>query len=99
MRVHGATVFDRDDEGVCEDTRLVVPTRRDNRDELTAEINSRPRTKPTRRWQETAPSADAPELVAGTSFADAPDLAPGSYTVAVMPGETQLFRVPEDSGG
>lgn len=50
------------------------------------------------QWQKMAPSGDAPELVAGTSFADAPELTPGSYTVDVMPGEIQLFRVPAEWG-
>ena len=38
MRVYGATVFDREDKGACQDTQLVVPIGTDNRPELTAEI-------------------------------------------------------------
>ncbi|WP_152364864.1 vWA domain-containing protein [Microlunatus speluncae] len=38
MRVYGATVFDRKDEGACEDTQLVVPIGTGNQAKLKAQI-------------------------------------------------------------
>ena len=38
LRVYGATVFDRDDEGACTDSQLVVPIGTGNRAALTDEI-------------------------------------------------------------
>lgn len=39
MRLYGATVFDRADEGACQDTQLVVPIDSSNRDDLQQEID------------------------------------------------------------
>jgi Ca-activated chloride channel family protein len=39
MRVFGATVFSRDDTGACEDSQLVVPLDKGNRDALNSEID------------------------------------------------------------
>ena len=55
-------------------------------------------------WQETgayvAPSVPgkAQKLVAGTGFADAPRIGTGRYALDIVPGESQIVRVPLDWG-
>lgn len=44
------------------------------------------------------PGSTPKDIVPGSSFPDAPLLAPGSYKTTLMPGELQLFRVKADWG-
>ncbi|MFF0263988.1 VWA domain-containing protein [Kribbella sp. NPDC004536] len=44
------------------------------------------------------PGANPREVVPGSSFADAPYLAAGSYKTTLMPGEVQLYKVKADWG-
>ncbi|GAA2156673.1 hypothetical protein GCM10009844_45140 [Nocardioides koreensis] len=56
------------------------------------------------QWQEggeyVAPSVSgkARKLVAGTGFADAPRIGTGRYALDIVPGESQIVRVPLDWG-
>ena len=46
------------------------------------------------QWQPMTVDGAGGAAVGGSSFNDAPVLAPGSYTTDILPGETVLFRVP-----
>lgn len=43
-------------------------------------------------------SGDAEPSVGGSSFATAPEVAPGAYTGEIVPGETQVWKVPVEWG-
>ena len=55
-------------------------------------VGSLPKPVDERHW--VAPARTTPKAaVGGTSFDNAPQLAPGSYTDTIVPGETQTYQV------
>jgi Ca-activated chloride channel family protein len=61
-------------------------------------VEDLPERQPVKAYVAPSVVGEPKPVVPGTSFADAPRLGTGRYGLDIMPGESQIFRVPLDWG-